>query len=267
MPQLGAQRPSGFNPSIGVTVTPKQGIYEQSATQLAPLGTRLEIGGRTFYYASAGAALVAGMICETAAFGGSSATIQTNLTIPSVTDGSNAAGQNKVTVTLTTDAATLDQYAEGYLTIYDGTAAQGVGQTYRIRGNEVGTAGSSCVLTLYDDLVIAISTSAKANLNTNIFRKVKVSPITTPLGAPVGVPLIAVTSGYYFWLQTWGPVCCLLSGAGTSNTQLVRGTAATGAAQVQIAGSSSIVNVPIGFLINLAIADTKYGLVFLQIMF
>jgi hypothetical protein len=263
----GRQIPTGFNPGPGARVV-SQGIYEQSATKKHALGERLQIGNRVFYYALAGAvALIAGQLCESAAYGGSSATIQTNLTVPTVTDGSNAAGQNKVTVTMATDAATLDQFADGYLSVYDGTAAQGVGQTYRIKSNEVATAAGALKLTLYDDLVVVLTAAgAYCNVITNEFYKVLISA-ANPVGFPIGVPLIAVTATQYAWLQTFGPCACLLGGTTPINGEaLTRSTATAGALQVQVAGSGSLTNPEVGFLMHLACADTAYGMVNLKIM-
>jgi len=262
---MGKQIPMGFNPGPGATLV-GQSIYSQSTTKNHALGERLQIGNRVFYYASAGEALVAGMLCESAAFGGSSATIQTNLTVPTVTDGSNAAGQNKVTVTLATDAAVVGLYNDGYLSVYDGTAATGMGQTYRIKTSAVATAGGALKLTLYDDLVILLTAgTAKVNLITNEYKAIKTSA-ANPVGFPVGVPLIVVASGSYGWVQTWGPVCGLLGGtAPTNETGLQRSTSTAGEFECMVTGAGYLPNPIIGFLMHIAIADTKYGMVFLQI--
>jgi hypothetical protein len=261
----GRQIPTGFQPGPG-TVAVGQGIYDQSTTKKHALGERLQIGNRVFYYAKAGAALVAGMVNESAVYGGSSGTIQTNLTVPTVTDGSNAAGQNKVTLTMATDAAAQDAFADGYLSGYDGGAAYGAGQTYRIKSNEAATAGGALKLTLYDDLVVLFTAgTAHCNVIANEFNGVKTLQ-TTSVGFVVGVSLIVVASGSYGWLQTYGPCCCLVNGTVTNETAIIFGVTATGSFDAQVAGGSSLATPQLGFLMHAAIASTKYGMVFLQIM-
>lgn len=259
---IGKQIPMGFNPGPGAVVV-GQSIYSQSTTKNHALGERLQIGNRVFYYASAGAALIAGQLCESAVYGGSSATIQTNLTVPTVTDGSNAAGQNKVTVTLATDAAVVGLFDDGYLSVYDGTAATGLGQTYRIKKSAVATAGGALKLTLYDDLVILLTAgTATCNVITNEYKAIKVSA-ANPVGFPVGVPLIVIASGSYGWVQSWGPCSCLIGGTTPTNEEdLLVSTATAGALAV---ADGTLVNSSVGMLMHAAIADTKYGMVFLRI--
>jgi len=258
-------RPTAFHQGPGALIV-SQGIYEQSTTQKHRIGERLQIGNRVFYYCSAGAALIAGQLCESAAFGGSSATIQTNLTVPTVTDGSNAAGQNIVTVTMATDAAVVDLFNDGYLSVYAGTAAQGVGQTYRIKSSAVATAAGALKLTLYDDLVIVLTAgSAKCNVITNEYKAIKVSA-ANPVGFPIGVPLIVIASGSYGWVQTWGPVCGLLGGTTPTNeTELQRSTSTAGEFECMVTGAGYLPNPLVGMLMHAAIADTYYGMIFLRI--
>lgn len=239
--------------------TVAQNIYEQSATALHKIGSRLVLGDRVFRYALAGAsALIAGQLCESAAFGGSSATIQRDLVVATT----GAVGSRTVVVTLATDAATLDQYADGYLTVYDGTVATGLGQCYKIKGNSVGTAGGNCTITLYDDIVVIITAgTAKVTLNTNPYKNVLISA-ATPVGFPVGVPLIAVTAAYYCWLQTWGPACVLVNGTVTLETALGRGTTTAGSVDIQAA--SALTNPIVGVAMQPA-ASTKNGVIWLQI--
>lgn len=239
-----------------------QDIYDISATQKHPLGTRLVLGERVFRYSLAGAsALVAGKLNESAAFGGSLSAIQETLAVPTAV----AVGSSTVGVTTLTDATVANLYADGYLTVYDGAVADGVGQTYKIKSHPATTAAGLLTLTLYDDLVVALTTSAKVSLCANLYRKVLTSAVTTPVGAPTGVSLVAVTAAYYFWQQTWGPVCVLADGTWTLNTPLARSAATAGAVDICAAGGVGIVLYPVlGYALEPA-ADTKYGLMYLML--
>ena len=261
----GPQRPMASNPGPGAIVV-AQSIYEQSTTKKHQLGERLQIGNRVFYYAKAGAALVAGMMNESAAFGGAPSSIQTNLTVPTVTDGSNAAGQNRATVTLNgTDVVTANMFADGYLSGYGSSAAYGQGQTYKIKSHPAATGPANLLLTLYDDIVVTFSTSGTVNLLANEFNGIQ-SLNTTSVGFCVGVALVVIASGSYGWVQTYGPCCCLVAGTATNETAMVMGVSATGATDIQVAGSSSLATPEVGFMMHLTTATTKYGMMFLKIM-
>lgn len=237
-----------------------QDIYDQSTTQKHRLGARLVVGDRVFRYVKAGAALIAGQLCEAAAFGGSLTAVQNDLVV-SVT---GAVGTKTVTVTSLTDAVTEDQFADGYLSIYDGSAATGLGQCYRIKSHPAIAAAGALKLTLYDDIVVIITAgTAKATITANPWKNVKVNA-TTSVGMPIGVPLVVVASGSYGWVQTWGPICGLIDGTVTWETALLRGTTTAGSFDGQVAGASSIINPQIGFLMS-PCATTKYALIWLTI--
>jgi hypothetical protein len=150
------------------------------------------------------------------------------------------------------------------LTIYNNTSdyATGAGQCYKIKGNSVGTAGGNCTITLYDDIVVIITAgTAKANLNTNPYKAIKISA-ANPVGFPIGIPLIAVTSGYYCWVQTWGPACVLVNGTVTLETALGRGTTTAGTVDIQ--ATSALTNPIVGIAMQ-PIASTYSGPIWLQI--
>lgn len=237
-----------------------QGIYEKSATQKAPLGARLALedgnGGsiRVFRYAKAGGtALIAGKLYASAANGGAT-TIQKNMTVTAIA----YPGSIGVGLTAVTDAITANQFADGFFTVYDGNASQGVGQCYQVRSNTAASAGSTFAIELYEPLIVQVHTSAKGSLVKHPYDSVIVWP-TTATGMPVGVPLIAVTGSYYCWLQTWGPCCLLSDGTMAYATGLAASDNAEGAVE-PVAGDLP----EVGYAMNDA-ANTKYGCVFLQI--
>lgn len=188
--------PSNVHRVLTPTISPDQSIYEESSTSKARLGTRIQVGERVFYYArlstsanvSAGDVLCAPQLIASHQSGILSikTNAATNATVVSISVGT---------------AVTLDQYAEGYL-ISCATASAGCGQTYRIKTHPAVATNASGNFTLYDALVGSMETGA-ASLVPCIFSAVKVG--SEALDLPVGVAPIAVTTGNYFWLQTWGP--------------------------------------------------------------
>jgi len=174
-----------LNPTIPVD----QGIMETSSTAKARLGTKLEVADRVFRYAYAATAsdLVAGRIAVAAAQDTGFGTV--NLTIASTN-----AGALTLTCTSTT-MAVVNTMADGYFYVADLT---GEGQMYRIKSNEAGTTGFKVVL--YDGLVSSLGSASVVGYVPNPYKSVTL----TATGKPMGVVPIAVTSGYYFWLQTKG---------------------------------------------------------------
>jgi len=169
---------------------------------LPELGARAVTGdGREFRLASAGGTtLVNGTLQQSAAVVAN----HQNLTTATA-----AVGATQITVTLGATAATANQYSGGYVTINAGT---GIGQTLQIASHPAADASATLVLTLADALVEATAVAdSKACLFPNLYSAVIQCP-TTRTGAPVGVPLINITTHYYGWLQVWGVVGCLNEG-------------------------------------------------------
>lgn len=171
-----------------------QGIYEESTTKMAPLGTRLRVGERTFHYAKAGAALKAGnVVCQALA-------VTTAMGCTIAVDTA-ALGKKTATITAGTNIA-ANALADGYLIISSSGLAGG-GTMIKISSHaSFASGGTACVLNLYDGLPVSTVAAGPANVISNPFDSVIIA--SQALGAPVGVAPIAVTSGNYCWLQTWG---------------------------------------------------------------
>ncbi len=236
----------------------RQDFFETSITPKYNTGTRYVLDdGRVFRYARAGAvALAAGEIQTSPAFGGSSATVQADLTA-----AVNAEGAIRVTFTTATDAITLNQFAGGYLAVSDGGASIGQGEMYKIVGNAAGAAGA-LVFELDRPLTTAWTTSTRVSIMTNPYNLVVQSPVTTAIGMPVGVPMIATPINYYCWLQTWGMACCLVKLAMDNFAANVL-TDLTAAGSVGI-DDGALINATVG-MTGLATATTDSGLIFLTI--
>lgn len=183
-------RTGGIHISSGSRVeAPAQGIYEQSTVKNHRLGDVLVVGDKMFRYCVAGENLTAGHLC----------TVKFDSDAEDTVTVAHPIGTLQVTVTAAS-AITANQYADGLLIVDEGT---GAGNSYRIKEHPAIGNGETGVVTLYDPLVVAWSTS-----DTDI--ELVQSPFVVQDAnadqkeTPACVPLIAVTSGNYFWGQTRG---------------------------------------------------------------
>lgn len=232
----------------------RQQYWEESLTQKYALGaTYMTDDGRVFKYALNGAvALAAGELIQTAKFGGSVATVQTDLT-PAAFD----AGVKTVTITTVTDATVKNLFQDGTIYVSDGP---GQGESYKCTGNTSGAAGS-LTFTLQRGLTTAWTTSTRLTLMTNIYKSVITCPVTTPTGMAVGIPQIPVTIAYYCWLQTWGMTAALVKVALTMGVAVDRDLTAAGSIG---AFDGALINEFVGSA-PLVAATTDSGPIFLRI--
>jgi hypothetical protein len=200
-----------------------------------------------FRYCKAGGTLVPGKMVQSPA----GSTNHKNLAVAAAVD----VGATTLTVTAGTGGVTANQFKDGHLAIYDGT---NVGMTYRIKSNTAASAGSSTTIVLYDEIAEALTTDDKVALVACRYNGVIVAP-ATKAGDLVGVPIVDVTSGYYFWAQVSGVCAVLADGAWTIGTPLVRSGSVAGALTVQLAGTNSLAAEEVAVALSDA-ADTKYGL-------
>jgi hypothetical protein len=164
-----------------------QEIHEQSLTQNYDLGTRLVMDDRVFRYSKAGSNL-------TAMKAGHCGNLPTECNTAAV---EYKAGTYEVTI-LDTTVRVADYYAEGYIWLM----VSGAYELYRIKNSGVG-AGVSVKLTLYQALLADIPASTWGTAWPNVYANILGA--TSGFMSNVVFPLRAVTSGYYFWGQTWGP--------------------------------------------------------------
>lgn len=229
----------------------KQGILEESATQKAMLGQRLEINdGRVFHYAKNGAAaLDAGKLVQ------SKDNAATNKNVV-------AAAIGDYTVTVVTSAAVTDA-AEGYLFVNDGT---GEGQILKIKTSAANASTSTSTdCTLYDPVNVALvaSGTSEASIAYNPWDDVVIQDgDTNGLSFTCGVPIIPVTANYYFWCQTWGLAAVWNGGTNLVGSMVGQDVANAGQATLYASGSVEQV---FGVTYGSVGVDTEYRLTFLQI--
>jgi len=184
-----------LDPTIPVT----QSIYEESTDQKCRLGTRLRVGDQTFHYAKLAAsanAIPSVLLCTPSAVASHGGDI---LTISAQTAGAayltcSASAGNEFTA---------NQYAEGYVTVAS-TGLGGGGLMFRVKSH---ASGAQVAFYLYDSLPVNVSAGPGA-LAPCLFKSVLQGNAVTDVA--LGVSRCAVTTGNYFWLQTYGvaPVKC-----------------------------------------------------------
>lgn len=234
-------------PAEGV---PGQGIYEESSVPQAQLGELLVVGDRAFRYAKNGAsALAAGKMCQ----GAAPAANHLNCAV-----AANAgAGSRTVTVTLGATALAADAYAEGWFHVNDAT---GEGQCYRIKSHPAAGSAEAVVVTLYDEIVTALTTSSEVTLTANLYNGVVIAPNGGLTSAAVGVPLVPITASYYFWLQVGGCAPVLTQGTVVIGQPVGLGGTADGACGPLAADTTDVW----GSVIRVN-ASTEYSLINLKL--
>jgi hypothetical protein len=158
-----------------------------------------------------------------------------------------AIGARSVTVTIGgSTAVTADQYRGGQL-IVDTTP--GEGYAYQIKGHPAAAGGASCVFTLDDPIVVALTTGSRVTLAPNPFSGVIAAPASTLTGAVVGAAVYPITALYYGWIQVGGPAAVLIGGtpavgyAVSAPTAGVAGAASINSATLPIIGNIMVTGV------------------------
>ena len=196
-----------------------QGILQESQDKNAELGTELVLNdGRKFRYCLSGEAHAAGKVVQSAGWVTTHESLATNTA---------AAGAYTVTITNgITNAITANQYTDGYMCV-ETVGSTEVG-TYKIKSHPAADASASCVIRLYDPIRVVFASGTTVTLTGNPYSAtvVLVASGGTETQAEVGVPLIPVTSGYFFWAQFKGLCNVLMQGTPAIGTPLMRGSVA-----------------------------------------
>ena len=165
-----------------------QDIFEESATQNHPLGSRLCIGGgKTYHYCYFSEAITAGDLCTWKNAAEAIAATELDTCLAGAT-----------TVTTNTVALTAHLAKDGgYLVVDAGT---GLNYVYEVVDNTADT------IYLKDPLRLATGVADSAGtLHASPFR-VQESNAANPFAEiSIGYAQMPFTSTYYGWLQTWGP--------------------------------------------------------------
>ena len=222
--------------------------YTSGLTQLFPLGSRLLYGNTVYAYGRLAAVAVTAGKCVTHA-----ASIAHHFDLTPT--AGVAAGETAISVETAGTDITLNQYANGYLYVND---AAGEGQMLRIKSNPAHdhSADPSIVITCYDDLATAITTSSRITLIPDP-RSALIGQAATTTGATMGVTVVDMAASAYGWFAVSGPATVLTSGTLVVGNHAVPlgAVGAVGPAAgdvIQVIGVVMIVNVTTDYsLINL----------------
>lgn len=119
-------------------------------------------------------------------------------------------GGTEISITPGATTAVAGAFDEGYMIVNDN---DGEGQTYKIRHNPAIASTTTFILSLFDPINVALTTSSQVSLFHNTYSNV--IEATSVTAQPAGVPLVTLASGYYGWLQTHGVASVLCGTTGT----------------------------------------------------
>jgi hypothetical protein len=216
------------------------GTDDSSDLQLGAVGFD-KFGNRYRWVKAGGSDLAAGKLAVAA----TQTANHENLTCAVASIGATA-----VTVTLGGTAATLNEYAEGYLVINDVT---GEGTAYRISGHPAQSATTgNLTVQLADPITVALTTSSQASLVKNLYADVVISA-TDQADKAVGIPNVVIAAGEYGWMQVAGVCAALADEAVTAGLSLTIGTGVAGAVEAADAAGEQVIGVA-----HTALVDTEY---------
>jgi len=193
-PVVGEELLQGYPPDPFLTGT----------QQLFPLGTGLISAERRWRYVYNGAAaLVPGFTVQSAAKASAGHSMD-------MVTGAADVGDFEITVTPVTATVTKDQYKEGYLWTND---LAGEGQCFKIKSHPAIVHTVAGVITTYDPVTLALTSSTLTGLSYNLYDNVIITPHTTLTGIGIGVSDVPIPINYYGWIQTKG--LAAVAGVGT----------------------------------------------------
>src|SRR4030042_746277 len=190
------------------------GYYTKETTQRYVFGTYgITWDGKKFKYCHSLGTIYPGY----GAFNGAGTDI--SALINSVTPAAISIGDRNTTITIAATegysaegAIAEDELAGANLVLGHGAAAHSENRT--VVGNTAGASGGS-VITVWTDFPFAVAHDAgvACELPLNAYRYCIAS---SSYASVVGVANMSVTTGYNFWVQTWGPCWCVPGGGDAS---------------------------------------------------
>ena len=208
----------GFSAPFNLFTTISEVVTTAPFTSLSTVaGERFDSAdGREFVVVCNGAvALAAGKLVQSIPITAN----HQNLVVTAYSPASSTVPYTTISVTLGNTAATVNQYAGGYLVVNDNN---GEGQTLKIQSHPAIDALGTGVFTLEDTAITAITTASEVCLIPNPYVGVVINPTTatnTPIGVTISAiaastasPLVAGNTAVYGLIQTKGPVSALADG-------------------------------------------------------
>jgi hypothetical protein len=184
--------------------------YTEETVQRYVYGTRsITWDGKVFKYARSLGTLYAGLGAFNGAGVDVSTLINSNIAVAIV------AGDRSVKITVAATegyagdgAVAEDELAGAYFVV--GHGGTGTGETRTIIGNEAIASGGGTGM-IYVDYPFQLAHAVGfSELPLNPYRYLIAE---SEVASVMGVPNVSVTTGYNFWIQTWGPCWCTPGGA------------------------------------------------------
>ena len=225
--------------------------WAESSTQLFPLGTKLIYGNNVYRYGLlGGTAVTAGKLVQHQA--------QDSNHLNMTATAAVSAGETAISDETGGNDLTLNEYADGYLWVND---VNGEGQTMRVKSNPAHDHSDdpSVVITTYDALATALTTSSQLSLIHNPYSGMVVAP-ATETGAVMGATVIDMTADYYGWFTVSGPQALLTVGTLVLGNIAVR----SGGTDGGVAPATDNVLTEIGEVMAVN-ANTEYSLIWMNI--
>jgi hypothetical protein len=176
------------------SLTTELGLFTNEATKAHALGRRcITWDGSVYRYSLAAAALASTQMgVHTTATGAVAYEVI-----------AAAAAIGDTTLSINEAGITKNQYAGGYVVIFE-TGSSG-GFVRGVISNTASDASNGVILTLDSPLHVALTTADAYELYASPYAALSQAN-TSGEYAFLGVPGTTVTSGYYFWTKTWGPI-------------------------------------------------------------
>ena len=174
----------------------KQGIREQSAVPKYPVGQRYAIGDWVLRYCRA--------VTDLRLHHG-----EGNNDVLHEQNTEIIAYEGDLTLTILHTTATAHQFKDGYINIH--TTPMQV--CLRVKDNDASDS-TRTVIYLKDPLTADVAAATFTDIHANLYNNVGGRAGGTHYTSAICVPLINVTSGYYFWGLTWGPIVATAAAGG-----------------------------------------------------
>lgn len=202
------------------------------------LGEKVVSSDRIFRYARAGEAITGGYLAV------QEDTIATEITMAVL---AGVIGSNQITFTNAANVTVAGEYGEGYAIVSFGT---GIGQTYKISdlfitatGVRALASGSASTVIVDGPIAVGLDTTSKLDLVKNLWADVTMTATATL--HPAGVPLVAVGSGDFGWLQTRGVCGVFADGTVAAGSGVMNDASAAGGVEI-ITEASYIIDPLVG---------------------
>jgi hypothetical protein len=228
--------------------------YQQDATAKFDLGAKLFSCNNVYRYVG---------------IGGTAVTAGKLLTMPAIVANHKnmscvaavAVGKKAVEVTLGGTAATLNQYAGGYLFVND---AAGEGQMLRVKSHPAQTTTTgSLVVTCHDPVTFALTTSSKISLIADPNAKLVITP-TTATGAVVGATVRNMATNTFGWVVIKGPASLLTNGTVVAGLKVVASNGIAGAVEQSLKNTNEMSLQLVGHVMAVS-GDTQYSVIDMNI--